>query len=100
MTWALENETVAGPVNAVAPVPVTMKEFCETLGKTVNRPSWLPVPVWALRLVFGELASVMTTGQHVTPRMALDGGYEFQFPRLEPALRSIFAGASALEART
>lgn len=99
MTWAIANETVSGPVNAVAPVPVTMKEFCDTLGKTMKRPSWLPVPTLALRLVFGELASVMTTGQHVTPRVALEGGYRFQFPRLDSALRSIFAGAPTVGAR-
>lgn len=98
ITWSLTNETVVGPVNAVAPVPVTMKEFCGTLGKTVNRPSWLPVPALALRVAFGELASVMTTGQHVTPKVALDGGYQFQFPRLDSALRSIVGRSPAAHA--
>lgn len=99
ITWSLKNDAVAGPVNGVAPVPVTMKEFCKTLGKTVNRPSWLPVPEWALRAAFGELASVMTTGQHVTPRVALDGGYQFQFPHLDSALRSIVAHPPIAEER-
>ena len=98
ITWSLTNETIAGPVNAVAPTPVTMKGFCETLGKTVNRPSWLPVPALALRLAFGELAFVMTTGQRVTPRVALGGGYRFQFPRLDSALRSLFGRSPAAAA--
>ena len=98
--WALTNEQVSGPVNAVAPEAVTMKEFSGTLGKVLNRPSWLPVPAFALRLAFGELASFMTTGQRVTPKVALDSGYQFRYPQLGSALRSIFMGASASEARS
>jgi len=91
--WALTNEQVSGPVNAVAPEAVTMKEFCATLGKALNRPSWLIVPAFALRLAFGELASLMTTGQRVTPKVALDGGYQFRYPQLDSALRAIFMRA-------
>ncbi len=87
--WALTNATLSGPVNAVAPEPVTMREFCRILGKVLQRPSWLPVPEFALRLAFGELGSVMTTGQRVFPKIALDGGYQFRFPQLESALQSI-----------
>jgi uncharacterized protein (TIGR01777 family) len=100
ITWSLTNETVAGPINAVAPAPVTMKEFSGTLGAALNRPSWLPVPAWALRMAFGELASVMTTGQRVTPKVALDGGYQFQFSGLDSALRSIVARTRAPQARS
>jgi uncharacterized protein (TIGR01777 family) len=95
--WALRDDRLSGPVNAVAPAPVTMKEFCGTLGKVLSRPSWLPVPEFALRLAFGELASFMTTGQRVTPKVALDGGYQFRFPRLDSALRSILTGSQVLE---
>lgn len=98
--WALTNANVSGPVNAVAPGPVTMKEFCKTLGKVLGRPSWLPVPAFALRLAFGELASFMTTGQRVTPKVALDSGYRFRYPQLDSALRSIFIRASASEVRS
>jgi hypothetical protein len=68
-----------------------MKDFCGTLGEVLNRPSWLPVPAFALRLAFGELASFMTTGQRVLPKVALDGGYQFRYPSLESALRSILS---------
>lgn len=93
--WALTNATVSGPVNAVAPEPVTMRDFCRILGKVLHRPSWLPVPKFALRLAFGELASVMTTGQRVTPKVALDEGYQFRFPRLDSALKSILSRPQA-----
>jgi uncharacterized protein (TIGR01777 family) len=95
--WSLTNEAVSGPINAVAPAPVIMKEFCDTLGKVLNRPSRLPVPEFALRLAFGELASILTTGQRVLPKAALEGGYEFRFPRLESALQSICLRSSAVE---
>jgi len=95
--WALRNQEVAGPVNAVAPEPVTMKDFCGTLGRALNRPSWLPVPAFALRLAFGELASFMTTGQHVIPKVALDGGYRFRYPQLDSALRAIFMRTTTFE---
>ncbi len=87
--WSLTNERLAGPVNAVAPEVVRMKDFCGTLGKILGRPSWLPVPAFALRAAFGELASIMTTGQRVVPKVALESGYRFRFPQLEPALQSI-----------
>ncbi|MGQ0667675.1 MAG: TIGR01777 family oxidoreductase, partial [Nitrospiraceae bacterium] len=54
--WSLTHEQVAGPVNAVAPEAVTMHDFCRMLGAALKRPSWLPVPEFALRLSFGELA--------------------------------------------
>jgi len=93
--WILQNQAVAGPVNAVAPGAVTMKEFCQTLGRALKRPSWLPVPAFALRLAFGELASFLTTGQRVIPRVAVNGGYQFRHSRLDSALQSIFAAAPA-----
>ncbi len=97
--WLLTNEQISGPVNAVAPGAVTMNEFCETLGKVLHRPSWLSVPTFALRLAFGELASFMTTGQHVTPKVALEQGYQFRYPQLDFALRAIFAEVPASKVR-
>lgn len=89
--WALANETISGPINAVAPSPVTMAEFSKTLGKVLHRPSWFPVPEFVLRFALGELGSLMTTGQRVSPTKALTGGYAFHYPMLEPALRVILA---------
>ena len=87
--WALATPTVSGPINAVAPEPERMRAFCSTLGRVLHRPSWIPVPERALSLGLGELGTVMTTGQRVSPQKALAGGYVFKFPALEPALRAI-----------
>ena len=87
--WALTTPSISGPVNAVAPEAVTMKQFCGSIGRILHRPSWLPVPGFALRVALGELGTLMTTGQHVTPAKALSRGYVFHYPTLEPALRAI-----------
>ena len=87
--WALSTPTVSGPINAVAPEPVTMKTFCEVLGQMLHRPSWLPVPSFALNILLGELGTLMTTGQRVIPAKAMAGGYTFRYPSLEPALQAI-----------
>jgi len=89
--WALNTPTVSGPINAVAPEPVIMNTFCEVLGRVVHRPSWLPVPEFALNILLGELGTLMTTGQRVIPAKAMGGGYMFQYPTVETALRAILA---------
>jgi len=87
--WALTTPTVSGPINAVAPEPVTMNQFSEVLGRVLHRPSWLPVPRFAVHMLLGELGTLMTTGQRVIPEKAIAGGYTFHYPTLEPALRAI-----------
>jgi uncharacterized protein len=87
--WVLKTPSVSGPVNVVAPEAVTMNGFCEGLGRVLHRPSWLPVPGFALSLALGELGTLMTTGQRVNPAKALSGGYVFHYPTLELALRAI-----------
>jgi uncharacterized protein len=89
--WALTTPAVSGPLNGVAPSPVTMSEFCRTLGLVLHRPSWLPVPEFALHAALGELGSIMTTGQRVAPAVAEGHGYQFRFPEVHGALRAIFA---------
>lgn len=90
--FAVENDAARGALNATAPEPVTMATFCRTLGRALRRPSWAPVPAFALRLVLGEMAGMLLTGQRVEPREALRLGYRFRFARLEPALRSAVDG--------
>jgi uncharacterized protein (TIGR01777 family) len=82
------NAEASGPINATAPNPVTMKEFCRTLGHVLGRPSWAPVPAIALRLLLGEMAEMLLTGQRVIPAAAERLGYEFRYPNLEAALRA------------
>jgi uncharacterized protein (TIGR01777 family) len=87
--WLLTTPSVSGPVNVVAPEAVTMKQFCGSIGRVLHRPSWLPMPGFVLDIALGELGTLMTTGQRVTPAKALSGGYVFQYPTLEPALRAV-----------
>src|SRR5436853_1537337 len=75
--WVLTTPSVSGPVNVVAPEAVTMNRFSEVLGRVLHRPSWLPVPGFALHVALGELGTLMTTGQRVNPAKALSGGYVF-----------------------
>jgi uncharacterized protein (TIGR01777 family) len=92
--WALTTPMVAGPINAVAPEPVTMKTFCEILGRVLHRPSWLPVPRLALNILLGELGTILTTGQRVIPAKAMAEGYTFQYSTLESALKAILTGTA------
>jgi hypothetical protein len=92
--WALADSAVRGPLNGVASDAVTMRDFCGTLGRVINRPSWLPVPEFALRLGLGELASLLTTGQRVEPAAALRGGFTFRHTRLEHAIEEILGDPS------
>ncbi|MFQ3580363.1 MAG: TIGR01777 family oxidoreductase [Chloracidobacterium sp.] len=87
--WALASESAQGPVNAVAPNPVRMRDFAATLGKVLNRPAFLPAPSFALNLMLGESAQVVLDGQRALPRAALRQGYSFRFPNVEDALRDV-----------
>ncbi len=86
---ALQDERVDGAVNAVSPGIVRLAEFCRVLGRVMKRPSWLPVPGFALRLVAGELGETLLWSQRVVPRVALQTGYAFRYPQLEEALRAV-----------
>jgi uncharacterized protein len=85
---ALTHQDLDGPVNAVAPNPVTNAEFTATLARVLHRPALLHVPAFAPRLVLGEFADEMLfTSMRVHPARLQASGYRFQFPELEPALR-------------
>jgi uncharacterized protein (TIGR01777 family) len=88
--YALENNSIAGPVNATAPNPVTNREFSSALGKTLKRPSWLSVPELVVKTTLGELGAVLLTGQRVLPEKALKAGYTFKYSEVNEALRAIF----------
>lgn len=91
VVWAIETETVRGPVNATAPRPVTNAEFAKALGRALRRPSLLPTPGFALRLMLGEMAdALLLSGQRALPVRATDLGFVFRFPQLDEALADIF----------
>jgi uncharacterized protein (TIGR01777 family) len=91
MLSALEDEHWSGPVNATAPEPVSNRELSRALGTALRRPALLPVPALALRLLYGEMAEIVTTGARVVPAKALVLGYRFRHPQLLEALRSALA---------
>lgn len=90
MGYILTHPSIEGAVNATAPTPVRMKEFCQTLGVVINRPSSAPVPALVLRLMVGEMADEMLlSGQCVLPRQMESAGYVFRYPELQTALEAI-----------
>jgi uncharacterized protein (TIGR01777 family) len=85
---AMATTGVHGPVNVVAPNPVTNAEFVATLGRVLGRPALVPVPSFALELLYGEMArATILAGQRVTPKVLLRNGFHFAHPTLEEALR-------------
>jgi uncharacterized protein (TIGR01777 family) len=87
---ALKDSNINGTFNATAPYPVTMNELCKTLGDVLKRPSWLPVPSFALELLLGDGAKVVLEGQKVLPQRTMEiMNYNFRFPTLKSALQNI-----------
>ncbi len=85
--FALANDSIKGPVNFVAPVPVTNAEFTKTLGKVLSRPTIFPIPEFAIKLLFGEMGeALLLGGQRVAPERLVAEGYEFSYPQLGQAL--------------
>ena len=87
--YAAQTESMQGPFNAVAPAPVTNREFTRTLAGLMHRPAWFPAPAAALRLALGEFAEVLLASQRVLPRATERNGYGFRYLQLEGALREI-----------
>ena len=89
LLFLIENQNARGPFNATAPNPVTMTEFCKTIGTVLNRPSWATVPAGMLTLVIGEMAEMLLNGQRAVSQAAAKLGYEFKYGNLLPALKSL-----------
>ncbi|MBL7995029.1 TIGR01777 family oxidoreductase [bacterium] len=87
--FVLVNDKISGAVNLTAPNPVTMNDFCKTLGKVLHRPSLMRVPGFVLKLAVGEFAKYLLTGQKAVPEKLLKNGYSFVYSDLEKALRNI-----------
>jgi uncharacterized protein (TIGR01777 family) len=86
IVWALNNEALSGPVNAVMPEPVRNSEFTKELARCVSRPAILPAPAFALRLSLGQLSHLMLDSTRVAPKVCLEKGYRHRFPALRSAL--------------
>jgi uncharacterized protein len=88
--FAMEHEQIAGVINLSAPESVRLSDFCNVLGKVLQRPSWFLVPEFALRLILGEMADpLLFHGQKIIPKKLLEAGFKFRYPNLENALQDI-----------
>ena len=89
--WIVDTPEAAGPFNATAPDPVTNRQFARALGRALGRPSLVPAPGFALRLMMGEMADALVlTGQRAVPAKARKLGFHFRYPTIEQAFRGIF----------
>jgi uncharacterized protein (TIGR01777 family) len=89
--WVVETAAASGPINVAAPAPVTNRQFARALGRALRRPSLLPAPSFALKLLLGEMAGpLLLTGQRVLPARAQALGYHFRYPDIDQAFRGIF----------
>ncbi len=90
--FLMENPDARGPYNLTAPNPVPNAQMARVLGRVLGRPAWLPVPAPALRLLLGEMADVLLTGQRAVPQRLLEAGFIFRFPELDAALADLLRG--------
>jgi hypothetical protein len=89
IAWILASEGARGAFNATAPAPVTNAAFTRALGRALSRPAVIPVPGFAVRVLLGELAGALLTGQRAVPARALEMGFAFRFTEIEPALADL-----------
>ena len=88
LAFCVDTQGASGPLNLAAPEPVTNKELSKALGRVLGRPAVAPVPGLAVKLLYGEMASIVTTGVRAVPARLLELGYEFRRADLEDALRA------------
>lgn len=91
LLFCVDRAELAGPINLTAPVPVTNAELSHVLGRVLHRPAVLPVPAVALRVLYGEMSQIVTTGQRVIPARLSEAGFEFRHPDLEAALGDVLS---------
>ncbi len=89
--YALTNDYVEGPINVTAPNPLRNKDFTITLGEALNRPTVFMVPKDAITLIMGDMGQLITKGQYVLPKRAIEYGYQFKYPDLKNALEAIYS---------
>ena len=95
MEWAIDNPAVRGTYNITSPEPVRNRDFAKALGRAMHRPSLLPAPAFALRLLFGQMAEeVLLGGQRAVPARAMGEGFAFRYPTLDASLRHVLASSA------
>ena len=88
LLFALDTDAASGPINVAAPEPVRNAQLSKALGRVLKRPAFMPVPGFAVKLLYGDMASIVTSGVRMVPRRLDELGYEFRRPDLEDALRA------------
>jgi len=88
--FLVENSNASGAFNLTAPNPLTNAQFSHVLGKVMQRPSFIPTPAFTFEMAFGEVASLVLTGQRAVPKHLLEAGYKFQYTDAEAALRDLY----------
>jgi len=92
INYVIENENIRGAVNSVSPNPVTNEEFTKTLGEVLYRPTFLPLPEFAVSMVFGEMGdALLLASTKVLPKRLEDAGFQFKYPQLKPAIENAVA---------
>ena len=91
LLFCLDDERASGPVNVTAPEPATNKELSKSLGRALHRPAFAPVPGFAVKVLYGQMAMIVTTGARVVPTRLEKLGYEFRRPDLDEAMRAATA---------
>jgi uncharacterized protein (TIGR01777 family) len=89
IVFIIDNDQIRGPVNGSSPDPVTNEVFGRAIGKAMGRPHWFPVPAFLMRLLFGEMSTLLLDGQRALPRKALDHGFTFRFPTVDSAMNDL-----------
>ena len=89
ISFVIQKNNINGPVNVTAPAPVRMKDFGKTIGSVLNRPHWFPAPTIMMKLVLGQKSKLVLEGQKVLPKVLMDEGFEFLYPKLDFALRDL-----------
>ncbi len=89
INFAIENESLRGAVNAVGPNPATNEEFTKTLGEVLYRPTFIPLPEFAVSMIFGEMGdALLLASTKVLPKRLEDAGFEFKYPNLKKAIEN------------
>lgn len=87
--FILDNEDISGPINGSSPDPVTNDAFGRAIGKAMGRPHWFPVPAALMRVLFGEMSTLLLDGQRALPRKALEHGFTFKYPTVDAAMNEL-----------
>lgn len=93
--FIIKNSSITGAINATAPTPVSNSVFSHALAKQLHRPCWFTLPTPFLKLVLGQVSELLTFGQHVIPKKAIDSGFTFNYPELDTALSDILSSNAA-----